>query len=714
MKNIKSIGTQGLGLCVIAFIAAMAIFSCSDTPPDDGPKNLPGTIEIYKGDEPVAEGDTVSTGTALTAEYSGTETVTYQWKLDDGNVSAELGGTSKTFTPGEPGDYTVTVSASGYKSKTSAPVTVTGSPLNVIEGDLYISDTVDGDTAITTAETGQTLYARYIGSTTGVAYQWFNGETSVTNSGTSAASRIYTPTESGSYTVTLTRSNYVPKSSDPVEVTGSTKITITFNMNGGGANQTRLITPGAEIGELPADPVRANYTFTGWFDEQTEGTEVTADTAFDEAATVWARWQYVGGTPMIDGDTLVHANPLMEQGLQFAGTISAEDGSIEYTAGAFQYKFPTTAGGVPIDISDYARFTVQFSVASGGDQGINLRQYGVNTAYGGDGTKSSFASNFNGTISLQVYGAGTTGGFSVNKGSGDAMVLSITNITFYKETVYTVTFDLDGGEGEAPEQIEIYNGFTIGNRYPGHLADPTREDYTFLGWKNENGAAVDGTTPITGNWALTAQWILTSELGTGWIERINKTGTNAPVYGFELPEGKTVADYNRIVVKIKTGTDGFIGRSGQNGNGRLRVWGPFIESEWTAEIYRDMGNAAAATDNATSRLLCSGAYDGLNIGSGGAWVTYTLPLSTANLESTLKGRSDVVFFGVGIIGQAGNTDLNNIYYIKDIVLSNSGNDPVEALKPTDVLLFAGAGADRYVAQSGEGPLTRSLLPYEDD
>ena len=64
----------------------------------------------------------VTVGTALTAVYSGTETVNYQWKKEGVNVGAN----SKTFTPSAEGSYTVTVSASGYNSKTSAAVTVTG------------------------------------------------------------------------------------------------------------------------------------------------------------------------------------------------------------------------------------------------------------------------------------------------------------------------------------------------------------------------------------------------------------------------------------------------------------------------------------------------------------------------------------------------------------------------------------------------------------
>jgi hypothetical protein len=66
-----------------------------------------------------------STGAQLYAIYDGSESLnfTYQWKKDGGNVSGS-DGTTMVYTPAEAGSYTVTVSANGYQSKTSAAVTV--------------------------------------------------------------------------------------------------------------------------------------------------------------------------------------------------------------------------------------------------------------------------------------------------------------------------------------------------------------------------------------------------------------------------------------------------------------------------------------------------------------------------------------------------------------------------------------------------------------
>jgi formylglycine-generating enzyme required for sulfatase activity len=77
----------------------------------------------------------VTTGTQLTATYTGSESVSYQWKKDGTNV----GSNSNTFTPTEAGSYTVTVSAAGYTSKTSTPVTVTAGGVSAPEGMVYVS-----------------------------------------------------------------------------------------------------------------------------------------------------------------------------------------------------------------------------------------------------------------------------------------------------------------------------------------------------------------------------------------------------------------------------------------------------------------------------------------------------------------------------------------------------------------------------------------------
>ena len=66
-----------------------------------------------------------TTGMTLIATYSGSETVSFQWQKDGVNVGTASATNPNKFTPTVAGNYTVTVSAEGYNSKTSQTNEVT-------------------------------------------------------------------------------------------------------------------------------------------------------------------------------------------------------------------------------------------------------------------------------------------------------------------------------------------------------------------------------------------------------------------------------------------------------------------------------------------------------------------------------------------------------------------------------------------------------------
>ncbi|MDR2541828.1 MAG: hypothetical protein LBC80_00035 [Treponema sp.] len=99
MKRI--IKMLNIGLILILGVFAM---SCD---------NGNGGVDL-SGDIFITPRTNARVGTELTVIYRGDEDVNFQWRMGNTNV-----GTGEKFTPEQPGNYTVIVSASGFKNKIS-------------------------------------------------------------------------------------------------------------------------------------------------------------------------------------------------------------------------------------------------------------------------------------------------------------------------------------------------------------------------------------------------------------------------------------------------------------------------------------------------------------------------------------------------------------------------------------------------------------------
>ena len=91
-------------------------------PPSPPTPPTPPVNLLLTGDISISPDVGVVVNDELTATYTGPEIVDYQWKKDSTVIAGETG---TKYTPVEAGSFTVTVSAAGYVSKTSAAVTVT-------------------------------------------------------------------------------------------------------------------------------------------------------------------------------------------------------------------------------------------------------------------------------------------------------------------------------------------------------------------------------------------------------------------------------------------------------------------------------------------------------------------------------------------------------------------------------------------------------------
>jgi hypothetical protein len=109
MKNVFKV----FGLITFVAVIGFSIVACDNDSGTTEPIDLSGDITISS--------TTVTVGAVLTAKYDGKETVSYQWNKDGTAIN---GQTTVTITADTAGSYTVTVSASGYNSKTSEAVVV--------------------------------------------------------------------------------------------------------------------------------------------------------------------------------------------------------------------------------------------------------------------------------------------------------------------------------------------------------------------------------------------------------------------------------------------------------------------------------------------------------------------------------------------------------------------------------------------------------------
>ena len=99
-------------IIALAVATGFTMTGCPEPEPSVS-RYLSGTISISPSVD-------VTPGTELTANYTGNEIVSYQWKRDGYDVDTHI-----VYTPNDIGNYTVTVTAEGYGSKTSIPVVVT-------------------------------------------------------------------------------------------------------------------------------------------------------------------------------------------------------------------------------------------------------------------------------------------------------------------------------------------------------------------------------------------------------------------------------------------------------------------------------------------------------------------------------------------------------------------------------------------------------------
>ena len=313
-----------------------------------------------------------------------------------------------------------------------------------------------------------------------------------------------------------------------------TYYTVTFNSNGGVPTTppTRNVLEGTAIGasNMPAAPTLSGFEFIGWnTEEDGSGDPFTAATTVNEDITVFAQYEeeilppvkYTVTFDFQDGVT-TEATREVEEGMTLGSDMPGAPGRAGYTFIGWN----TDPDGSGDDFTATTEINDDITVYGQWEEDDEpVTKYTV-TFNGNGGTP---ATNYREVEEGKTVGAGnmpvnpTWTGYTFvewntsQNGSGDRFTASTEvneDITVYAQwneivlpTKYTVRFNSNYGTPVTLATREVNSGATIGaGNMPGI---PTRTGYEFNGWntaQNGSGTAFTGSTPVTSDITVYAQW----------------------------------------------------------------------------------------------------------------------------------------------------------------------------------------------------------------
>uniref|UniRef100_UPI00188DD096 InlB B-repeat-containing protein n=1 Tax=Aliidiomarina indica TaxID=2749147 RepID=UPI00188DD096 len=327
------------------------------------------------------------------------------------------------------------------------------------------------DTSFAEITNDLTVTAQYTINSYTVAFQDHDGTVLDTQSVEhgSGATAPADPTRTG-YTFTGWDTSFAEITND-LTVTAQYTInsyTVTFQDHDGTVLDTQSVEHGSGA-TAPADPVRTDYTFTGWdpsdFSEITGALTVTAQYAIN---TYTVTFQDHDGT-VLDTQSIEHGS---------GATAPTDPSRTGYTFTGW-------------DPSDFSEITGALTVTA---------QYAINTYtvtfQDHDGTVLDTQSIEHGSGATAPVDPSRTGytftGWSV---SFDEITEALTVTAEYAINTYTVTFaDYDGSVIET-QTIEHGSGATA-------PADPSRTGYTFTGWDPSDFSEITGALTVTAQYAI--------------------------------------------------------------------------------------------------------------------------------------------------------------------------------------------------------------------
>ena len=518
------------------FLAVIVALSLTGCPPEPGLSTLSGNVTI-------SPDGTVNVNTELTAAYSGTETVTFQWYKDNIAISGEI---SSKYTPTTTGSYTVTVSRAGFNSKTSAAVTVNAAPTDITYTVTQTGGT-DG-TADTTA-----INFTFSASVTGLTASNItitDGTGAVTKGTLSGSDTSWslgvTVTAAGKITVKITKSGIEAGTKDVTVYkageTAPTDITYTVTQEGGTDGTADTTAINFTFSESIAGLTASNITVTDGTGAVTKGTLSGSGTSWALGVTVTT----AGNLTIAIVKSGIEAAPkdvTVYKAGQTAPTLNSI--SAVYTQGA-TIVYPDT----PLD-----DLKAGLAVTAAYSNGANLTV----TAYALSGTLTVGSS----TVTVTFEGKTTTFNVTVTAGSDPNPTKTLTGITLNTTSVRKGYIQ--------NEQLNL-TGLIVTANY----SDSTSATVSYTSTSPVNGATLStlGTITVTVNYterAVTRSNTFTVTVtgpGTSWLqyELIDDGGDNDGTYRVIRTELNYVGSvtipviYNGLPV-TEIGNEAFYGKS---------------------------------------------------------------------------------------------------------------------------------------------------------
>lgn len=308
-----------------------------------------------------------------------------------------------------------------------------------------------------------------------------------------------------------------------------------YYYNGGAKYLTRQVESGRKA-TRPADPTRVGYTFNKWVNE--DGTDFNFNQNITEPKKVYGTWTAVNYRVTFNSNGGVPAN-IPAQTIPYGGTIT--DPGVTKTG----YNFDGWYDGTDlVDISTPITKNMNLVAAWSAKKIVVSFDPRLDD---GSGTFEEETS-YGGTVPVPTQPVKTGYSFGGWKELDSDLPFNFNEPLYENKTVYavweeitfTITFNSDGGTA-VPTKVVRY-----GELCPVPTPPPTKVNFAFAGWYDENDVRYDFSVPVTANANLKAHW------ESAYVITFNPNGgTPVPETQYVLP-GSTVTEPETI---SKTGYD---------------------------------------------------------------------------------------------------------------------------------------------------------------